>query len=240
MAALAREAQRVASWRQPHVRAQIRRRARQHARVQGELACFPRLARTECLRGGREGELALDSQVAPVALQPRRDNKGPHTPVGARPPREGIDRTFAHVFDLVRESSICIPTLPQPRHRGWGAPREPFSALSRRWRRSSPDEGALPHRRKRRTRGRADTLAPIGGQARRIEVYAWCWRSLDRAVRPDDRRRRSSRKSSSATAMTAFCSGNPRQSIWLGLKAGAGRPMLAIVRPGDVAPSRQR
>ena len=36
-------------------------------------------------------------------------------------PREGIDRTFAHVFDLVRESLIGAATLPHPRARRQGA-----------------------------------------------------------------------------------------------------------------------
>ena len=35
-------------------------------------------------------------------------------------PMEGIDRTFAHVFDLARESSIDAASLPQPRPLGAG------------------------------------------------------------------------------------------------------------------------
>ena len=51
---------------------------------------------------------------APAAVHPPRT-------VHASTPREGTDRTFAHLFDLVGESSNGAASLPRPCLRGQGA-----------------------------------------------------------------------------------------------------------------------
>jgi hypothetical protein len=55
----------------------------------------------------------------------------PARSVHASCPREGTDRTFAHVFDLVRKSSIGAASLSRAWPPGWGAPGGALSSSLR-------------------------------------------------------------------------------------------------------------
>lgn len=173
------------------------------------------------LSAGADGRFAPTAQrhnvgpAGPCARKGRQHGApsglAPKNPSIRCVPREGIDRTVAHVFDLVRESSTCVARLPQPRHRGWGAPREPCSALSRRWHRSSPRRGRASISEKASNSGagrwwrRATLQGPFPGvEGGRVSVEDW-------RARADATARRAR---SEAWA--------PRRRSWLGHVGGTG------------------